>query len=174
MQNCTHQQMNSKCINAYISKELFQVTCIHQSLHSEMSRLMTKPTKWHVRQAKTQISLGICPVWSESSLSAWRKLGSSATRWVHSEDSDQPGWMPRLIWVFAGRISYFVGFVMLRLKCFSFHLNFSDQLKLQSFERFNAHITVSMHSLPLWEDLICFWMVSLILANPSGKNKTDK
>ena len=44
--------------------------------HCYMSRLMTKPTKWHVRPAKTQISLGIRPVWSESSLSAWRKLGS--------------------------------------------------------------------------------------------------
>ena len=30
-----------------------------------LSRLMTKPTKWHVRPAKTQISLGIRPVWSE-------------------------------------------------------------------------------------------------------------
>ena len=29
---------------------------------SKMSRLMTKPTKWHVRPAKTQISLGIRPV----------------------------------------------------------------------------------------------------------------
>ena len=28
------------------------------------SHLMTKPAKWHVRQAKTQISLGIRPVWS--------------------------------------------------------------------------------------------------------------
>ena len=27
-----------------------------------MSRLMTKPTKWHMRPAKTQISLGIRPV----------------------------------------------------------------------------------------------------------------
>ena len=44
--------------------------------HCYMSRLMTKPTKWHVRPAKTQISLGIRPVWSESSLSAWGKLGS--------------------------------------------------------------------------------------------------
>ena len=68
-----------------------------------MSRLMTKPTKWHVRPAKTQISLGIRPVWQESSLSAWRKLGSLAAHWVHSEDSDQTGWKPRLIWVFAGR-----------------------------------------------------------------------
>ena len=31
------------------------------------------------------------PVWSESSLSAWRQLGSLATHWAHSEDSDQPG-----------------------------------------------------------------------------------
>ena len=74
---------------------------------------MTKPTKWHVRPAMAQISLGICPVWSESSLCA---------RWVakdpsffhadsddsdqpghpDSEDSDQTGRMPRLIWVFAG------------------------------------------------------------------------
>ena len=40
---------------------------------------MTKPTKWHVRPAKTQISLGIRPVWSESSMSAWGKLRSLAT-----------------------------------------------------------------------------------------------
>ena len=32
------------------------------------SRRMTKPAKWPVCPAKTQISLGICPVWSESSL----------------------------------------------------------------------------------------------------------
>ena len=63
---------------------------------------MTKQKKVPVRPAKTLISLGICPVWSESSLSAWRKLGSLATHWVHSEDSDQTGQMPRLIWVFAG------------------------------------------------------------------------
>ena len=69
----------------------------------QMSRLMTKPTKWHVRPAKTQISLGIHTVWSGSSLSAWRKLASLATHWAHSEDSDQTGRIPRLIWVFAGR-----------------------------------------------------------------------
>ena len=44
-----------------------------------------------MRPAKTQISLGIRPVWSETSLSTWRKLGSLAGR------------MPRLIWAFAGR-----------------------------------------------------------------------
>ena len=44
-----------------------------------MSRLMTKSTKLYVHPAKTQMSQGIRPVWSESSLSAWRKLGSLAT-----------------------------------------------------------------------------------------------
>ena len=68
---------------------------------TDISLNTTKPTKWHVRPAKTQISPGICPAWSESSLSAWRKLGSLATHWAHSEDSDQTGQMPRLIWVFA-------------------------------------------------------------------------
>ena len=67
-----------------------------------MSHLMTKPTKWHVRPAKTQTSLGIHPVLSESLLSAWRKLGSLATHWADREDSDQTGQMSRLVWVFTG------------------------------------------------------------------------
>ena len=76
-----------------------------------MSHLTTKPTKWHVRPAKTQISLGIRPVWPASSLSTW-KPGSLATHWAYIEDSDQTGWMPRLIWVFAGCTCHFVCFVM--------------------------------------------------------------
>ena len=54
--------------------------------------------------AKTQISLGIRPVWAESSLSTGRNIGSVTTHWTHSEDSDQTGRMPRLIWVFAGAV----------------------------------------------------------------------
>ena len=38
-----------------------------------------KTNKVTVCPVKTQVSLGICPVWSESLLSAWRKLGSLAT-----------------------------------------------------------------------------------------------
>ena len=94
-----------------------------------MSRLTTKPTKWHVRPSKTQISLGIRPVWSESSLSAWRKLQSLASHWAHSKDSNQTGRMPRLIWVFAWRTCHFVGFVMRQLKCHSrvLKISFSRQ-----------------------------------------------
>ena len=84
---------------------------VKYSYKKEMSHPLTKPTNWHVRPAKTQISLGIRPVWSESSLSARRKLGSLATHWMHRKDSDQTGLMPRLIWVFAGRTCHFYGFV---------------------------------------------------------------
>ena len=69
---------------------------------------MTKPTKWPVHPAKTQISLGI-PVWSESSLCTWRNLGCLATYWGHSKGSGQAGRTPRLISVFAGRTYHFVG-----------------------------------------------------------------
>ena len=92
---------------------------IYQCSYNDKSRLVRKPTKSHVLPAKTQISLGIRPVWSESSLSAWRKLGSLATHWAHREESDQIGRMPRLIWVFAGHTDHFVGFVMRWLIRFS-------------------------------------------------------
>ena len=88
----------------------------------QLSRLMTKPTKWSVRPAKTKISLGI---WSES---------LQCTQWVaedpmflhaDSEDSDQTGQMPRLIWVFAGRTCHFVGFVMRWLNSFFVHCQYA-------------------------------------------------
>ena len=68
-----------------------------------------KTNRMSVRPAKTQNSLGIRPVWSEYLLSAWRKFGSLATHWAHSEDSDHAGQMPRLIWVFAGRAAILLG-----------------------------------------------------------------
>ena len=51
---------------------------------------MTKPTKWHVRPAKTQIGIGIRPVWSEPSLCDQRvakdtKLSSCAQRILWSD-----------------------------------------------------------------------------------------
>ena len=76
---------------------------------------MTNPTKRPVRPAKTRMCLGIRSVLSESSLSAWKNLGSLATQWAHSEDSDQTGRMPRPIWIFTGRKGNSVGFVMRRL-----------------------------------------------------------
>ena len=56
-----------------------------------MSRLVTKPTKWHVRPAKTQISLGIHPVWPESSLCTQYVAKDPSFLHADSEDSDQTG-----------------------------------------------------------------------------------
>ena len=56
-----------------------------------MSRLMTKPTKWHVRLAKTQISPSLIRIF------AVRSMGSSDPSFLHADSED------RLIWVFAGR-----------------------------------------------------------------------
>ena len=75
-----------------------------------------KTNNMTVRPANIQISLGIRPVWSESWLCA--QWVAKNPRFLHadSEDSDQTGRMPRLIWVFAGRTCHFVGSVMRRLK----------------------------------------------------------
>ena len=62
-----------------------------------------KTNKITVRQAKTKLSLGIRPVWSESSLCAQWIAKDPSFLHADSEDSDQTGRMPRLIWVFAGR-----------------------------------------------------------------------
>ena len=77
-----------------------------------MSRVMIRPLQWHVFQVKTQISLGIRPVWSESSLCAQWVAKDPIFLHADSEDSDQTGRIPRRIWVFAGRTRHFVGIVM--------------------------------------------------------------
>ena len=65
-------------------------------------RDMTKPTKWLCAQRRLRSDWASAQS-DQSSLSAWRKLGSLATHLAQIEDSDQTGRMPRLIWVFAGR-----------------------------------------------------------------------
>ena len=62
-----------------------------------------KTNKLSVRPVKTQISLGIHPAWSESSMCSYWVAKDPSFLQVDSKDSDQPGRMPRLIWVFAGR-----------------------------------------------------------------------
>ena len=71
-----------------------------------------KTTKVSVRPAKTQISLGIRPVWSESSLCA--QWVAKDTSFLHADSEDSSDWAdpPRLIWVFAGRT-----LILLALSC---------------------------------------------------------
>ena len=53
--------------------------------------------------ASAQSDQSGCPGWSETSLSAWSKLGSLAILRAHGEGAYQTGRMLRLSWVFAGR-----------------------------------------------------------------------
>ena len=64
---------------------------------------MTIPTKWHAHPAKTQISLGICPVWSVFVV----RMNKA---WVLSYRVDAQADLS-LLWAH----SHFVGFVMRRL-----------------------------------------------------------
>ena len=94
-----------------------------------------KTNKMSERPAKTQISLGIRPVWSESSLSAWRNLGSLATHWAHSEDSDHTQADLSLRWAH----THFVGFVMFCHIAAHIFCYFSDLLHKEH-ERSNEFI----------------------------------
>ena len=71
------------------------IESVHKPSHDETNKMNVHP-------AKPQISLGIRPVWSESSLcDQWV---AKDARFLHAdrEYSDQTGRMPRLIWIFAG------------------------------------------------------------------------
>ena len=123
---------------------------------------MTKPTKWSVHPAKTQISLGIRLVWSESSLSAWRKFRSLATNKAHSEVSDQNGRMPRLICVFAGRTYHLAGCVMRWLSSCLSSLNTIDlNCIISSFSI--AFFTTHIQNKKLWGFLDTYTRIKIAL-----------
>ena len=84
-----------------------QMQCKHEPLYDKTNKMAIAPSE-DTDQPVHPPSL----IWSESLLSAWRNIGFSSTHWAHCEDSDQTGWMPKLIWVFAGHKGHFVGFVM--------------------------------------------------------------
>ena len=83
----------------------------------QMSRRMTKPIKWLVHPAKTQISLGVCPVWSVFAVAmnkAWvlsYPLRAQQRLWSDLVDAQAD---LSLCWTH--KSCHFVGFVMLRLK----------------------------------------------------------
>ena len=90
-------------------------------LKQQMSHLMTKPAIWPVRPAKSQISLGIHPVWSVFAVCSKASQGPQGF-FMRTAKTDQTGRMPRLIWVFTGRTDHFgctdhfVGFVMRQIR----------------------------------------------------------
>ena len=90
-----------KIYNIYnLSTTIFYIITIRAPIKEvkQMGQHKIKPTKWHMRPAKTQINLVIRPVWAESLLSTWRKLESLATHWVLSKNGM---WRLRSAWASA-------------------------------------------------------------------------
>ena len=87
---------------------------------AHMSRLMTKPTKWHVCPVKTRISLGMHPVWSDAQ-------ADLSLRWAHN---------------------HFVGFVMRRLMVLSWggSHNYLKVLRLQ----WGLLLVNALYLQPIW------------------------
>ena len=126
--------------------------CYLPRVSNEISRNTTKPTKWPMRPAKTQISLGNRSVWSKSDQSLlyaqWLAKDPTLLR-ADRVDSDQTGRMPRLVWVFARRAGNCVEFVVLQ---FTFYLqkkkNRSEMMCHRCFpftafhHQFKSYITV--------------------------------
>ena len=83
-------------------------------------------------------SLDIRSVWSEFSLCAQWVAKDLSFLHTDSEDPEQTGRMPRLIWVFAGRTCHFVGYVTMRLILVKFR-SLNDHLSgKELFIRFTA------------------------------------
>ena len=81
----------------------------------DLSQLMTKPTKWYVRPAKTQISLSIHPIWSVFAVhmkKAWVLSYPLSVQWRPIRLGKCPGWSESSLVA-----CHFVGFVMRRFIC---------------------------------------------------------
>ena len=83
------------------------ISCACKPPHDKTNTMTVHPVK-------TQINMDIRPVWSESSLCTQWVAKDPSFLHADSKDSDQTG---RMIWVFAGRICHFIGFVKRWLNC---------------------------------------------------------
>ena len=98
--------------NQFFNMNLLPAFCSTWFGSSQFAKVRDKTNKMICTPAKTQTSLGICPVWSESLQCTQCVAEDPMFLHADSKNSDQTGRMPRLIWVFTGHIGHFVGFVM--------------------------------------------------------------
>ena len=95
----------AECTGHYVV--LLLKSCTSEQQHDKTNKMICVQRR--------RISLGICPVWSESSLCTQWVAKDQIFLHADSADSDQTGQMPSLIRIVAGCTCHFV---MLRLKSF--------------------------------------------------------
>ena len=101
----SHKTRNCPIVTLTKDAWVTQILTANDLMVNHLSRRMTKPTKWHVRPAKTQISLGICPVWKESSLCA--KLVVKNPRFLHADSEDWSDWAHNSFCLFYRVVAHF-------------------------------------------------------------------
>ena len=118
--NKNEKEFTSKCSITERCMQLLQqlFLCVSSSFccWHKMSHLVTKPTKWLCAQRRLRSAWASVQSDQSSLCGKWVAKDPSFLH-VDSDDSDQTGRMPKLIWVFTGCTCYFVGFVVRRLKC---------------------------------------------------------
>ena len=121
-----------------------------------LSHLMTKPMKWHVRPAMTQISLGIRPVWSVVTVhmkKAWILSFPLSTQprlwsdWVDAQAELSLRWLH----------SHFVGFVIRRLIYFhKVYFLLKKILKNKSLPKIDRYTVVVLLRNWCSRDFVCY------------------
>ena len=117
-----------------------------------------------VRPAKTQISLGIRPFWSASSLCAQCVAKDPSFLHADSEDSDLTGRMLRLIWVFAGRIDILLvlswgGSFLIIFCIFALGLETNGPLPNSEFNYFLSREKLQKLHFVLWPTISVFFLL---------------
>ena len=121
---------------------------------------MTKPTKWHVRPAKTQITLGIRPVWSKSSRCA--QWVAEDPMFLHADSEVWSDWADAkadlsLRWAH----SHFVGFVTRQLIYWFFFDWEGESLTLRTNGRYAMDCGRQFTVMQMWK-----------VIHPLGRKKT--
>ena len=132
---------------------------------------MTKLTKWHVHLAKTQISLGIHPVWSESLLSAekaWVLSYPLSTQQRLIRQGGCPGWSESLLGTHAMWWQRWSTCMLCKRKprCWDFFLFFCPSLPCNSkgnlYIKKLVHHTSNSYGRGMWALLsICYILFSM-------------
>ena len=103
-QSCRDGAIASWVINQYFRG----VKCLAQGHNTAAVGLEPRTSRSGVRHSTTEPPRSPRSAWASIQFDQrlrcpHEEIGPLATHWAHSEDSDQTGRMPRLIWVFAGR-----------------------------------------------------------------------
>ena len=163
-------------VRDWIYTQKLGMICFMQIFVTECRQLWSRPifkeTIWAASWQNQQTGMCIHPVWSESSLAAWRKLGSLATHWAYSEDSDAQAdlsfcWVHRSFCGFCHEAAHFECHIFNNMHKKTFLILFLTENKMESQE--NVKTRTCAYNRPC--SLFCLWGEEL--GRLQGADKPD-